>query len=269
MSKFNAALVCAAAFSLTASADSSYTYTAGDTSLGNGAVTITYDGNTTDIATFTANPSNGEMITLTGDPMTFAAGATFTLASSGTVAFAEKVTTKGALTLARGDDAYIVWTDITTPLPQGDPGVLAFPGLSTNDIDACVCVVSGIPSSNSNGRNHQNVGGRYDAVGGKIGNNEFVVLNRVANAFVYSIRVQLSPTDNGIYARCRTGVRSPRFGLYPDQEASWARKSLWATWPKSNTDWGYYGASTDVNNVGGDMACQYTRHGAEQDCSQA
>ena len=258
MSKFNAALVCAAAFSLTASADSSYTYTAGDTSLGNGAVTIAYDGNTTDIATFTANPSNGETITLTGDPMTFAAGATFTLASSGTVAFAEKVTTKGALTLARGDDAYRVWTG--SALSETDPGVRAFPDIVTNDqVSAadvantweCIHVVAGVPNSNHNSRNHMNVGGRFDNIGGKIGSGEFVVLNRVADSFVYSIRVQLSPKADGLYARCRTGVRSPRFGLYPDQEASWAKKSLWASWSKSNTNWGYYGYSSDTNNVGG------------------
>ena len=73
MKKLIAALVCAAAFSLTASAES-YTYTPGDTSLGNGAVTITYDGETTDISTLTANPSNNETITLTGGAATFADG---------------------------------------------------------------------------------------------------------------------------------------------------------------------------------------------------
>ena len=88
MQKINVALVSAAAFTLTVFAGS-YNYTPGETSLGNGAVTITYDGDTTDIATLTANPSNGETITLTGGAATFAAGAKLTLASSGTVASVE------------------------------------------------------------------------------------------------------------------------------------------------------------------------------------
>ena len=102
-------VVAASLMALCASASAeSYTYTPGDTSLGDGAVTITYDGETTDIATLTANPSNNETITLTGGAATFADGATITLSSSGTVSFAERVTTKGALTLARSDGAYIV-----------------------------------------------------------------------------------------------------------------------------------------------------------------
>ena len=258
MNKLNAAFVFAVAFSLTASAES-YLYTPGDTSLGNGAVTITYEDGTTDIATLAANPANGETITLTGGAATFAAGATLTLASSGTVSFAEKVTTKGALTLVRGDDAYKVWTS-STALAESDPGVCAFPDIVTNatvsaaDINntwECIHVVAGIPSSSSNSRNHLNVGGRFDSIGGKIGSGEFVSLNRVADSFVYSIRVQLSPRANGLYARCRTGVRSPRFGIYPNQEASWVKKSLWASWPKSDTNWGYYGFDTDINSVGG------------------
>ena len=250
MNKFNVALACAAAFSWMASAES-YTYTLGDTSLGEGTVTITYDGETTNIATLVANTA-GDMISISGDPITFADGATITLASSGTVAFAQKVTTLGATTLARGDDVYKVWTS-STALAESDPGVCAFPDIVTNDTVSpadinntweCIHVVAGIPSS-------PNVGGRFDNIGGKIGNSEFVALNRVADSFVYSIRVQLSPKADGLYARCRTGVRSPRFGLYPDQEASWANMSLWASWPKSNTDWGYYGFNTDSNSVGG------------------
>ena len=257
MQKINVALVCAAAATLTAFAES-YNYALGDESLGNGAVTITYAEGTSNIVALVANPADGETITLAGNPMTFAAGATLTLSSSGTVAFAEKVTTLGALTLVRGDDAYRVWTG--SALSEADPGVCAFPDIVTNDTFSaadvnntweCIHVVAGVPNSNHNSRNHMNVGGRFDNIGGKIGNGEFVALNRVADSFIYSIRVQLSPKADGLYARCRTGVRSPRFGLYPDQEASWAKKSLWATWSKSNTDWGYYGYSSDANNVGG------------------
>ena len=256
MNKFNVALACAAAFSWMASAES-YTYTLGDTSLGEGTVTITYDGETTNIATLVANTA-GDMISISGDPITFADGATITLASSGTVAFAQKVTTLGATTLARGDDAYKVWTG--TAMTTDNPSTPAFPDIVTNDTFSaadvnntweCIHVVAGSPSSSSNSRNHMNVGGRFDSIGGKISSGDFVTLNRVADSFVYSIRVQLTPRANGLYARCRTGVRSPRFGIYPDQEASWVKKSLWASWPKADTNWGYYGNSSDVNSVGG------------------
>ncbi|MBQ3288331.1 MAG: hypothetical protein IJH50_02840 [Kiritimatiellae bacterium] len=231
MKKLLAALVCAVAFQLTVSAES-YTYTPGDTSLGNGAVTITYDGSTTDIATLTANPSDGETITLTGGAATFAAGATITLASSGTVAFAEKVTTKGALTLARGDDVYRVWTGAA--LTTDHPNTPAFPDIVTNDqISAtdvantweCIHVVASAPSTS--GYNHLGAVGRYDTIGGRIGNDSFVTLNRNTSAFAYSIRVQLTPRADGTYARCRTGVRSPRYGLYPDLEKNWATADLW------------------------------------------
>ncbi len=229
MNKLNAALACAAAFSLVASADSSYTYTAGDAG-GNG-VAITYDGDTTNIKTLTANTA-GDTIAISGDAMTFADGATITLASSGTVSFAQKVTTLGATTLARGDDAYRSWTG--TALTTSDPSTPAFPALYTNStISAadvantweCIHVVGGAPASDSGAGKLS--AGRYDRIAGSIGSGSFVTLNRTTAAFTYSIRVQLSPKANGTYARCRTGVRSPRRGLYPDLENRWPTADLW------------------------------------------
>ena len=230
MQKINVALVCAVAFTLTASAES-YTYNPGDESLGNGAVTITYDGDTTDIMTLTANPSNGETITLTGGAATFADGATLTLATSGTVSFAEKVTAKGALTLVRGDNAYRVWTGAALTA-DSSVGTLAFENATVADYD-CIRVVAGRPSQ-------LDVGGRYDAVGGGMGGSTFVVLNRVTSAFTYSVRVQLWDKNGSIYARCRTGVRSPRRGLYPELDDGLERANLWdgsntASWWGSNS----------------------------------
>lgn len=254
MQKINVALACALAFTLTATAES-YTYNPGDESLGDGAVTITYDGDTTDIATLTANPSNGETITLTGGAATFADGATLTLSSSGTVSFAEKVTTKGALTLVRGDDVYRVWTGaaLTT---DAAVGTLAFENATVADYD-CIHVVAGRPSSA-----HLAVGGRYDAVGGSMGGSNFVVLNRVTAAFTYSVRVQLWDKNGSIYARCRTGVRSPRRGLYPELDDGLERANLWdgsntASWWGSNSAargaCGIYGADStgDPKTYGG------------------
>ena len=216
-----------AMFSLIA-ADVSYTYTPGDT--GSGAVAITYDEGTTNIKTLTANTA-GDTITITGDAMTFADGATITLASSGTVSFAQKVTTLGATTLARGDDAYKVWTG--TVMTTADRTTPEFPDIYTNDTFSaadvnntweCIHVVATPPSGAS-----RNAGGRFDRIGGDIGSSNFVALNRTTAAFTYSIRVQLSPRYNGMFARCRTGVRSPRRGLYPDLEDNWPTESLWET----------------------------------------
>lgn len=253
-----------AMFSLIA-ADVSYTYTPGDTSLGNGAVTITYAEGTTDIATFTASPTYGGTITLTGGAATFAAGATLTLSSSGTVAFAEQVTTKGALTLVRGDDAYRSWTG--TAMTTSDPSTPAFPDIYTNStISAadvantweCIHVVGGAPSSSSAAGILS--AGRYDRIAGSIGSGSFVTLNRTTAAFTYSIRVQLSPKANGTYVRCRTGVRTPRRGLWPDLEDRWPTADLWdggstTLWGAglvARADRGIFGAgSSDATTYGG------------------
>ena len=236
-------------------ADTSCPYTAGDTNPGVG-VTITYDGEN-NITSLTATPTDGGTITISGDPMTFADGATITLASSGTVSFAEKVTTLGALALVRGDDVYRVWTG--TPLTTADRTTPEFPDICTNatvtaaDINntwECIHVVATPPNGAS-----RNAAGRFDRIGGSIGSGSFVALNRTTAAFTYSIRVQLSPKGNGLYARCRTGVRSPRRGLYPDLEDNWPTESLWETLASGDLKnaRGIYGADStkDPANFGG------------------
>ncbi len=233
-------IAAAMASAFTCAADSSYTYTAGDAG-GNG-VAITYDGDTTNIKTLTANTA-GDTISISGDPITFAAGATITLASSGTVSFAQKVTTLGATTLARGDDVYKVWTG--TAMTTADRTTPEFPDIRTNttvtaaDIAntwECIHVVGGAPNSSSAAGIAS--AGRYDRITGNIGGGSFVTLNRQHSAFIYSIRVQLSPKGDGLYARCRTGVRSPRFGLYPDLETRWATADLWDNSSGSTNIWG-------------------------------
>ena len=209
-------------------ADASYTYTAGATSLGDKAVAITYEEGTTDIKTLTASPTDGGTVTISG-AMTFADGATITLASSGTVSFAEKVTTLGATTLARGDGAYLVWKG--TALAEGAPGTLAFPGLKLSEIE----FVSLVSSSNC----------PYAFVSEL--DSGFYLFNRVTSAYVYSARVQLTERTEGLYARCRTCARSPRLGLYPDEESKWTTGNLWGLWSKRAdiTGYGYYGLASD------------------------
>jgi len=262
MNKLNAALVCAAAFSLVASADSSYTYTAGDT--GSGAVAITYDEGTTNIKTLTANTA-GDTISISGDPITFAAGATITLASSGTVSFAQKVTTLGATTLARGDDVYRVWTGAV--LTTGHPSTPAFPDIVTNDqVSAtdvantweCIHVVGGTPASDSTAGITS--AGRFTRVTGGIGNGSFVTLNRSTTAFDYSIRVQLSPRADGMYARCRTGVRTPRRGLYPDLEDRWPTADLW---DGGTNNWGIGSVAKADRGIFGESSGDATTYGGK------
>ena len=234
-------------------------------------MTITYAAGTTDIATLAANPSDGETITLTGGAATFAADATLTLASSGTVSFAEKVTAKGALTLVRGDDVYREWTG--TRMTTDHPSTPAFPDIVTNEsVSAtdvantweCIHVVGGTPASDSTAGITS--AGRYTRIAGSIGNGSFVTLNRTTSAFTYSIRVQLSPRADGMYARCRTGVRTPRRGLYPDLEERWPTADLW---DGSNTniwgvglvakaDRGIFGASKDDATTYGGNWLNYT-----------
>ena len=250
MTKFNAALACAAAFSLMASADSSYIYTAGDT--GSGAVAITYDEGTTNIKTLTANTA-GDTISISGDPITFAADATITLASSGTVSFAQKVTTLGATTLVRGDDAYKVWTG--TALTTADRSTPEFPDIYTNDTFSaedvnntweCIHVIAGV--AGTSGYDNIAAAGRYDRILGGFGTSSFVTLNRTTSAFTYSIRVQLSPRYNGTFARCRTGTRSPRRGLYPDLDDSWEKADIWGMTGEPKNQRGIWGTSDKDGN---------------------
>ena len=89
---------------------------AGGVALADGKVQVYCDasGNVTNLV---AKPAGGETLTLTGDAMTFAAGAkiTFAAPSEGAVAggrlvFANDVTADGALGMTRSDGAYVVWS---------------------------------------------------------------------------------------------------------------------------------------------------------------
>ena len=109
-------------------------------------VEMTFDGSG-NIATLVATPTDGGTITLTGGAATFADGATITVNAPGTLAFAEKVTTLGALTLARGDNAYLVWSS-DSAMPIGAPGVLAFSGVTRADIELVRLASTGPDSDN-------------------------------------------------------------------------------------------------------------------------
>ena len=243
MRKINMVFVATAAFSL-AAADATYEWTGGDATLGGGAVAIVCEAGTGRVTSLSANPPDGGTITLTGTPMSFADGATLTLATTGTVAFAQKVTALGAFTLTRGDGVYKVWTGNALTEPEGAPMPLVFPDLTTDDIDLVrvIATPGSIPG-----------GGRYEYLSGP-DVNKFYTFNHVSATAVYSLRVQLQDKADGIYARCRTGVRSPRFGLYPGEEDMWATTGLWEYFIKparKTMPWGLYGYDYDPATYGG------------------
>ena len=213
-------LIAVSLIALSASA-ADVPYTPG-TNPGSG-VEMTFDvsGNITSLV---ATPTDGGTITLTGSAATFAAGATITVNAAGTLAFAEKVTTKGALTLERGDDAYLVWSS-DTAMPIGSPGTLAFSGVTRADIELVRLASTG-PDSDNDVWGQQ---GLWYCVEGP-SNAGFYLFNKVTAAYVFSARVQLTEQNGNLYVQCRTGIRSPRFGLYPDEEGEWATRDLWSDW---------------------------------------
>ena len=244
-----AAFVCVAALAtcpLTlAAAETTYEWTGGDASLGNGAVVVSCDGSG-NVTNVVASPATGETIVLSGGGMALAAGAKITLSATGTLSFAMNVAAAGAVTLARGDDAYVVWTGaaLTEPIPSDNTQwPLAFPGFKTDDLDFLRIVsTAGTPAA-----------GRYDRVEGPEGN-KFWTFNRVTAAHVYSLRVDLQDRDEGIYARCRTGIRSPRFGLYTEaEEKDWETRNLFNYFLRKPimADCGFYGYQTDPDTYGG------------------
>ncbi len=206
-------------------ADNSYPWTAGDTSLGDGVVTITYEEGTTGVKTLTATPTDGGTITLTGDAMTFADDATVTLATSGTVSFAEQVTTKGTLSLVRSDGAYIVWTGsaLTEYAGQKASVQAAMDGHGADDFEprSLVFVSTAVTTNACHGRFDNFVSEPNSAI---------FVVNRVTANHSFTIRPQLS-TNNGI--RCITASRSQRFGYYP-------RTNLWANKKVNGIDRGHW-----------------------------
>ena len=220
-------------------------WVAGKAELG-GKVDVAYN-ESGGITNITAMPVDGETLSILGGTMAFGDNAVITLASTGTLAFAGNVQATGALRLERGDGAYIVWRG--DPLKETNVGhPLAFPGLVRDDVD----FVSVISCDTAPGRfsyvSHSSTG--------------FYVFNRLAAGYVYSVRIQLTEEADGLHARCRTGIRSPRFGLYPDEEDGWLAENLWQKWGKNDTNgFGLFGYSSDPATYGGTWVNSTTAFG--------
>ena len=209
-------------------------------------VEMTFDGSG-NIVTLVATPTAGGTITLTDGVATFADGATITVNASGTLAFTEKVTANGALTINRGDDAYLVWSSDTALTIS--PAQLAFSNVTRNDIE----LVRVISTGHTNLADVFGQQGHWNYVEGP-NSSGFYVFNKVTAAYVFSARIQLSETDGNLTASCRTGIRSPRFGLYPDEEAGWASRNLFGDWngKSHHTERGLYAKSEEASSMGGE-----------------
>ncbi|MBQ3289025.1 MAG: hypothetical protein IJH50_06405 [Kiritimatiellae bacterium] len=139
------ALACSAA-------EQTLTYTTGDTSLGDGVVTFTYDGNSK-ITHIVSNVAKGDTVTLVGDTIPLAENPTFT-GTGGSLVISN--TLDGTGTLAFQPQTYeetISWTNDTTYLQLDPDWTLIFPG---KNLDEWQPVTSEGPADSHN-PNHFNI----------------------------------------------------------------------------------------------------------------
>ena len=111
MKKPLALLAVAVSATFAAFADTTATYTTGDTSLEDGKVTIAYDGSDK-ITSLSLNPASGETLTLTGDTLPFAADAVISPGMGGNSVISNAFTTAGALELSGTTN--MTWTVAST-----------------------------------------------------------------------------------------------------------------------------------------------------------
>ena len=117
-------------------ADETHVWTSGTTPLSLGSLAFTYENGA--VKTLVATPSDGGMITLSGDAITFATGATVTMAAPGTLVFANDVVSAG-LTCSRTGQQFTYSGAALPAYQDGNPGALMFEDLS---LDAVTPVVS-------------------------------------------------------------------------------------------------------------------------------
>ena len=226
-----------------------YTWNQGDTMLGGGKVTITYDETeTSQVKTLTATPAGGETLTITGDAMTFADGATIAMAVDGKLIFANDVTAEGALSLTRTDGSYFAynWTG-TNPMTDSYLTPSANIKFKEWHIDSAFSNAKGNRKTTSRGLYTCFSRPTYkasDTYG-------FYVLNRWDGNYTYSARMQVSFSTSGNYDYClkmrlNTVVRAP---LY-DRRTT---ENLWnssATSPLAQADSGWKWWYNNPNDSG-------------------
>ena len=265
--KTSAALATMALAATPASA-TSLTYAAGGTDL-DGKVVITYDAtDASKIATLVATPSGGETLTISGDAMTFAAGATISMAADGKLIFANDVASDGALSLDRTDGAYCDWTATKADalskgycLKTGPQEIFKNKSLADWELVSAFAYADATPvrpisqnkvgnkpavtAADSHGTwSYSNIAGVYSPVtlivsesGGSVSRKEYVI-NRWSGEYTYSARVWLDQNSSSIYAKIRTAVCGGQFARSPGED-------LWRGVSGSSNSWtGWYGDSS-------------------------
>ena len=235
-------MTCAAAAMAASATD--LPWTGGDATLGDGKVAILCDGSGS-VTNVIAKPTGGEELRITGDPMTFAAGAKVSLAAAsgtfadGSLVFANDVTAEGALTLNRTDGAFPIWSGNRL---VGVTYVNAFAANGSKAADWNIHSAYAVPtdaaaSTSSNECPH----GIYRPIptNGK-------TCNRWSGKHTFSARFQLQDVTTGyIQVRMLTGMRT-RAGLYLPKTDTWG--SSYRTNGDSDARWFWYD-DTPVENV--------------------
>lgn len=215
-------LVCSAAAIVASATD--LPWNGGDETLGGGKVTLTYDENDK-VTSLVAKPTGGEELRITGDPMTFAVGATIEFAApsdgavaNGSLVFANDVTAEGALNMTRTDDGFLAWTGNNTILKgTSNYDVNALPGKASvidNYIfySAFADPPSGAPVSFPRGT--------YQLTDAAPQNGAYA-MNLWKNGYTWSLRLQTAKAGNiDVHLRLATIVRQP-FGVYEPKTDVW------------------------------------------------
>ena len=262
------ALASAALVTTVPAAATELPWMAGAADLG-GKIAITYDTvETGKIKTLVATPADGETLTVTGDAMTFAAGATISMAADGKLIFANDVTADGALAIDRTDGAYCDWTATKDGalskgycLKTGPQEIFKNKSLANWELVSAFAYADATPvrpiSQNKVGNkpavtaadsrgtwSYSNIAGVYSPVtlivsesGGSVSRKEYVI-NRWSGEYTYSARVWLDQNSSSIYAKIRTAVCGGQFARSPGED-------LWRGVSGSSNSWtGWYGDSS-------------------------
>ena len=213
-----------------------YEWSGGDATLGDGKVQILCNGSG-EVTGVVAKPTGGETLTISGAAMTFAAEATITIASDngvfagGKLVFENDVSAAGALSLARTDGAYAVWSDPSSPMASGTWKTVVSGGV-TSVADWEIVKVTAKSEDRNPAANYYT--GPYSLVSHDdgvttSGGREYrlFVLNRFWAQYprTISIRVALGRATSGgdLLASLFTIVRGPENVCLP-------KTDLWTTW---------------------------------------
>ena len=199
-------------------------------------------GNVTNVV---ARPA-GEDLIVTGDAMTFAAGAKIEFAApaagavaGGSLVFANDVTAAGALNLTRTDGAYVVWeaSGSNDRLSEAYKVIIPDGVAHVGDWELVMSYVGGVGQAYQTDTKTQRgpyQPMRYDpGVGTDTGvEYRFYLLNRfrAQHGYTWSQRIQMARDTTGdntakLKVRCPTVVHSPQNVCLP-------KTDLWATWYK-------------------------------------